>query len=432
MPLRAALRRDHAVVLDVVLYAVSGAFAVGTAFGSEFYGYRVWGNCASVGYLAAALLSAWLLLTGDRRRARVRWTAAAVGWGAATLLPLGLLVAVRDPGFRWGPWPWSFPSQPEVWVIERAARALLADGTPYLPLAALGPTPNPDDYTPYGPAMTLFGMPRALFGDHAVTDARIAFLVVFLGALALSWHLLGRPPVPVRAAQLLVVGPLTALTLAVAGDDVAVLGLVVLAAVVAHRPGVRSAPLWAGLLCAVLITMKLTAVPAAVVLAVGLAAERGRRGAAVFLGALAAGTTALVVPVLLVDPGAFVEHVLKFPVGLGRSGSPASSPFPGHLLAGTGPAGHALAMVLLLAAAAAIAAWLVVRPPRTAADAVGRTATGLGAAILLAPATRWGYLVYPVALIGAALLLRARSATAGSAEPDRTGAPVDPPPVPLG
>ncbi|EWC61025.1 hypothetical protein UO65_3670 [Actinokineospora spheciospongiae] len=423
MPLSRALRPDLA------FYGVSAAFALATAFASEFYGYRVWGNSASVGYLAALALTLWIALTGGAGRGlRSRWAPAVVAWVPATLVPIGVLVVKRSPAFVWGQWPWAFPAQPEVWVIERSARALFADGTPYLDLDTLNRAPHPDDYTPYGPSMTVFGMPRALFGDHPLTDARIAFLVVTLAAFALAWRVLGRPGVPVGAAQLLLVSPLTALTLAVAGDDVAVVALIVLGGALAYR----AHPGWAGLLCAVLITMKLTALPAAAVLAVGVAAHRGGRGLAAFLGWLAGGAAAIVLPVLLVDPTSFVEHVVKFPVGLGRAGSPASSPLPGHLIAATGPVGHVLALVLLVAAAVAVTAWLLLRPPRTAADAMLRTAAGLGAAILLAPATRWGYLVYPVVLLGAVVAFAAAGdpedrARPGSAEPDSAPtAPIPP------
>ncbi|WP_424186048.1 glycosyltransferase family 87 protein [Actinokineospora sp. G85] len=411
------LRRIPPVRRDLACYAVFAAFALGTALGSEFYGYRVWGNAATAGYAAAALAALAIAVTGRGSR----WVPVALACAPSVLVPIGVLAVVRAPDFTWGPWPWSFPAQPEVWVIERSARALLAEGTPYLDLDTLGRAPHPDDYTPYGPSMTLFGFPRAVFGDHPLTDSRVAFLVVSVAALALAWRVLGKPRVPVGAAVLVAASPLTTLTLSVAGDDVAVLALVVLAAALAYRV----APAWAGLLCAVLVTMKLTAIPAAVVLAVGVAARLGKRGLTAFLGSLVLGACAISVPVLLVDPRSFVEHVINFPIGLGHAGSPASSPLPGHLIASLGPIGHTAALVVLLTAAGAVTAWLLVRPPRTAADALVRAATGLGAAILLAPATRWGYLVYPVVLLGAALAFAA-------AEP-RTGLPEDaerPNPVP--
>ncbi|GAA2982583.1 glycosyltransferase 87 family protein [Actinokineospora diospyrosa] len=386
--------------LDLAVYGGFLAFALVSAFGSEFYGYRVWGNFATAGYLAALLLTTRIALTGRGSRWLPVWVVTVV----ATVAPLLYLAWRRSPTFTWGPWPWSFPAQPEVWVIERSARALVTHGTPYLDLSTLGRAPHPDDYTPYGPSMTVFGFPRALLGEHPLTDSRVAFLVVTAVALLLAWRALGRPDVPVRAAHLVLACPLTALTLAVAGDDVAVIALVVLATALAYRAG-PATPLWAGALGAVVVTMKLTALPAVAVLAVGIAATRGWRALGAFTAALAAVGSALVLPVLLADPTSFVEHVIKFPVGLGQASSPASSPLPGHLVAGLGPAGHAAALVLLGLAAAATTTWVLVRPPRTARDALTRTAVGLGLAILLAPATRWGYLVYPVVLAGAAIAL---------------------------
>jgi hypothetical protein len=118
----------------------------------------------------------------------------------------------------------------------------------------------------------------------------------------------------------------------------------------------------------------------------------------------------VVVPVLLMDPNAFVEQVIKFPAGLGQAGSPAASPLPGHLIAELGPVGHIVAIGLLVLAACGIATWLVLRPPRSAADAMSRIAIGLGAAIMLAPATRWGYLIYPIAFLGAMIGFSAATA----------------------
>ena len=46
----------------------------------------------------------------------------------------------------------------------------------------------------------------------------------------------------------------------------------------------------------------------------------------------------------------------------------------------------------------AFAVWLVRRPPRDARTAALLCAAGLLAATLLLPATRFGYLLYPIAL----------------------------------
>jgi hypothetical protein len=210
---------------------------------------------------------------------------------------------------------------------------------------------------------------------------------------------MGWPRVPILAAQLAVVSPLTLLTIVVAGDDIPVIALVVLAAALAFR----ASPAWAGVVIAVVITMKLTALPALAVVAVAIVATRGRRAMLIFFGTVLSTTAALVIPVLSVDPPSFVEHVVLYPAGLGEAGSPAASPLPGHLIAQLGSVGHTLSLVLLALAAGTIAAWLLFRPPRDPADVMLRIAVGLGTAIILAPATRWGYLVYPLAMLGAML-----------------------------
>jgi hypothetical protein len=273
----------------------------------------------------------------------------------------------------------------------------------------------PDDYTPYGPAMTVFGLPRALFGDGPFTDARIWFAVGAVLIVLLALRVMGWPKAPVSAAQLAVVSPLTLLTIVVAGDDIPVIALIVLAGALAFRAN----PAWAGLAIAVVINMKLTALPALAVLALALLATRGPRALLIFFGTVIITSAVLVLPVLSVDPAAFVEHVIFYPAGLGEAASPAASPLPGHLIAQLGPIGHAASLALLALAACAITVWLVVRPPRDLADVMLRTAAGLGTAIILAPATRWGYVVYPLAMVGAML---AFSAAARKEEGTRTAA----------
>jgi hypothetical protein len=392
--------RRRALRLDLLFYGVSLLFATGNAMFSEFYGYRVWGNFASAGYLLALTISVVQFATRARSTwLWSRWTPVAVAGLLAGVVPLLVLVFRRDPAFVWGNWPWSFPSQPEVWVVERSASLLLENGTPYPDLGLLGRPPHPDDYTPYGPAMSVFGLPRALFGDGAFTDARIAFAVVTVLAIVLALKVMGWPRVPVLAAQLAAVSPLTLLTIVVAGDDIPVIALIVLGAALAFR----ASPVWAGVVLAVVINMKLTALPALAVVAVAIFAALGRRALLIFFGTVITTSAVLVIPVLSVDPQSFVEHVVLYPAGLGEASSPAASPLPGHLIAQLGPVGHAASLALLGLAACAIAAWLLIRPPRDPADVMLRTAVGLGTAIILAPATRWGYLVYPLAMLGAML-----------------------------
>jgi hypothetical protein len=107
----------------------------------------------------------------------------------------------------------------------------------------------------------------------------------------------------------------------------------------------------------------------------------------------------VLIPPFLADADAFVENVLRFPLGHGLVTSPAQSPFPGYLIAQHLPGGRFVAAALLVAVAGVIAVRLFRRPPRTASAAGLICGWGLLAAILLMPTTRFGYLLYPIALL---------------------------------
>jgi Glycosyltransferase family 87 len=199
----------------------------------------------------------------------------------------------------------------------------------------------------------------------------------------------------VRPVQFVALTTFTTLSAAVAGNDMPVVALLILAAVLA----VRSKPEWAGLVLALASSMKLTALPAAAVVAVAIGLPALWR----FLGAFIGGTVVLTGLSAAVNWHAFVDNVIRFPANMAEVRSPAGSPLPGHLLEETGPVGHTLVLVLLGLAAVGMLCWLLARPPRTAAEILLRTGVGLGVAMLLMPATRWGYLIYPIALLGAAL-----------------------------
>jgi hypothetical protein len=400
--------RHRTLALDAGLYLVFAVFAAASALWSEFSDYRLWGALAVFAYLFGLVQTIVLAVFHRQVRGpaspagmlgrllRSRRTPIALVVVVGMVIPLTVLLFRRVSGALWS-------EQPEVWVIERSATLLLRHGTPYTSFAHLGRTPVVDDYTPYGPAMTVFGLPRALFGAAPPTDARVMFALFSVAVVGLALHLLDWPRVPIRAAQLAIACPLTALTVSVAGDDLPIVALIVLALALLHR----REPAWCGAVLAVAVSMKLIASPALIVLAIAVFAAAGRRGLIRFAGA-AVGTGALLtVPVFLVDPTSFVEQVIRFPIGLGAAHSPAASPLPGELIANLGPAGHAVALAMMAGAGLAMAVWLIRRPPRLASDAAWRVAVGLGGAIMLAPATRYGYLVYPLVLLGAAITLRA-------------------------
>ena len=117
---------------------------------------------------------------------------------------------------------------------------------------------------------------------------------------------------------------------------------------------------------------------------------------------------------------------MLFPLGLTQHHTPADSPLPGHLLASIGPAGHLAAIGLLAAAAVGVAVWLVVRPPADVPAAARRLAIALALMFLLAPATRFGYFAYPLALLGWSAMTRSDRAAAGPAGPAGPAPAADP------
>ncbi|WP_078916194.1 glycosyltransferase 87 family protein [Streptomyces viridochromogenes] len=374
-PSRPALRALGAR-LDVLFWLGCAVFALSLALVTTLTPHRIWGVCAAVGYAVAAELS---------RRSPRPWSGrgAVAALLGSVVVPLALVIAVGA-------------AQSEVHVVEHSGGLLLDSGSPYVPHPA-----DLDDYNPYLPGMALFGIPHALFGGAPIADARVWFSAVFLVSMLVAARRAGcnSPGAEgkscARAALLLAAFPAVALPLVVGGVDLPVIGLMCLGLALAGRGGSGTA---AGLAMGAAAALKWTAWPLLPVGLVLLAVTAGRR-AALRAGAVAVLVAALaVVPVALADPHAFVEHVVLFPLGEGDVRSPAASPLPGYLLATYVPGGSVLAMAALAAAAVGVAVSLAVRPPRTVVAAADRLAIGLGLAMCLIPATRFGYLVYPLVL----------------------------------
>ncbi|CAM5547595.1 hypothetical protein STAFG_2326 [Streptomyces afghaniensis 772] len=393
---------------ETLCWAACAVFALLLCLRTTIAPHQVWGACAAAGYGVAALVA--------RLSARP-WgpASAAVAAVGSVLVPLVFLVA---DGAR----------QLEVTVVERSGGLLLDTGTPYVPDPA-----ELRDYNPYLPGMALFGLPRAVLGDVPLADARLWFALVSLGAMGLAAVVCrgagpsprgtGPDRSPARALLWLAATPAVALPLAVGGVDLPVIALMCLALALAGRGG----PVAAGLALGAAASLKWTAWP---VLPVGLAllAVTAGRRAAVRAGVTAVTLAVLaVLPVALADPRAFAEHVLLFPLGEGGTGSPATSPLPGYLLATYVPGGFALAVAALVLGAVAVAGSLVRRPPRTTVAAADRLALGLGIAMCLIPATRFGYVVYPLVLLGWFRLVPAgrRAPRPGGAMPTRVASSQD-------
>jgi phosphatidylinositol alpha-1,6-mannosyltransferase len=356
---------------------IAAGWAAAFPLVSNLANQRLWGQVAAPAYLLAGLT----VITLPRPYAgRVAASIALLG---AVLLPLGVLAAQGR-------------HQSEVMVVERSARLLLHTGTPYLPHPA-----KVTDFNPYLPSMTIFGLPRAVLGDgnpvaQVLGDARIWFALTFLGCLTVSWRLLrpSRELSPLLPLGILTGSPLIALTLAVGGVDLPLIGVCCLAMALAARDRTVAA----GLVLAFACTLKWTAWPALPVAVLLLWRVYGRRPAArTALTALLVGG-AVILPYALTRPGDLKEQVVRFPLGLAAVRTPAGSPLPGKVLADLGPVGHTVSLVLLVLGGLAVAGWLLLRPPATAVAGADLLAAGLTVAFMLAPAGRFGYLALPAVL----------------------------------
>jgi hypothetical protein len=187
-------------------------------------------------------------------------------------------------------------------------------------------------------------------------------------------------------------------------------------ALIARPSGLFRAAVTLGVACA----MKATAWPAVPVFAAAMAVRHGVQAIWRFIGVVivvAGLLAAALAPTALLDPYAFLQNTVLFPLGLTTHKTPAASPLPGHLLATTGMAGHWAAVALLIAAGLGFAVSLILRPPADGRAAAWRLALGLAVMFTLAPATRWGYFVYPIGLVGWMVLTRPPTALSQDAAP---------------
>jgi hypothetical protein len=367
---------------------------------------RVWGIWAAGGYALAALACVlW--------RSRGREAALAAALTGALAGPLAWQVTFGATMSRVG--------EGSLSVVARSAVLLLRHGTPYLPADQIA---RFFDYNPYEPAMAIFGLPAAAGLHGAAGNPRLWMGVVTAAVLAAGFRL-ATPGSTLRRTAFALGSPVLALPLTTGLTDPPVLALLSLAfACVAagpRRPRVQMAAAIAlGAACA----MKATAWPALPIIAAVLAARDGGRAATRFVVTAGITTSALfaaMAPASATAPAAFFENTVLFPLGLTRHQTPADSPLPGHILAASGPAGRWAALGLLGAAALAMGASLVVRPPAGTRAAASRLALGLAVLFTLAPASRWGYFVYPVALLGFVHVIRSERGPWATAERVQAG-----------
>jgi len=376
---------------------------------------RTWGTAAACGYALAALVAL------AARRGAIP-LAAGISLGGAVIAPLAWMASAGT-------------GQPEVSVVIRSAVLFLHHGTPYQSAAAIAAARgNPSVYDPYLPALAVFGVPRALLGGGLLTDPRVWFGLVFMAVFGLALSVTGVPR-PWACMAAITASPVIAYPLATGGDDLPVLALICLglallwparpdparraapssAQLSASPPARSSAPrtagptitvVAAGVALGLAAAMKATAWPALAVALALVAARGGKRAAAGLLPAMLSVPLIVDGPVLLAQPGSAVSNTILFPLGLTKTRSPAASLLPGHLMAATWGWGHWVAIGLVLLAGLVVAVSLITRPPRDAQAAGWRLIIGLTLMFVLAPASRFGYIVYPLGLACWLLLAR--------------------------
>jgi len=435
-----------------VLYSASALFAIGTAQFASIGLYQQWGRLAVGPYAFGAVASA-LLARRSRRRTRATVTAGAgavltdggatpSGWHwttpraviflivllGATLVPLSLEVLWRtDQGG-------TAHVQPEVAVVEQAGKRFVHGQDPYTQINPKSPPKAPpgqpayDVYNPYLPLMSLFGGARSTHALPRLTDARVGFSIFTILVVVVAMALCRGPTGPrVLALQSMTVLPMAALPLATGGDDLPVAALLLLGLVLLQR----RRPLWAGVVLGVAASMKITAWPLvalAFLVARDREGRRGRRPAWMVVAGIVGVMIPAVLPTAAENLPAFIENVVRFPLGLAGVQSPAASPLIGHVVVSLFPGIHRLFTATVAGVGLLVLGYVLARHRPTRAAALSRLVGWIMAvAILLAPATRVGYLLYPIDFFVWAWLLRSEDSVESSRalEPGVDAAPSD-------
>ena len=323
---------------DAVLYAGSALFAISTAEISSIALYQQWGKLAVGPYATGAVLSALgARRARQRANAEVPAVAGAVSpkspgafhWNGsrtaifllvlvgATLLPLSLEVLWRSDSGGIG------HVQPETQVVEQSGVRVAHGQDPYQVIGSHGTQVK----APPGSARLRRLQPvpavdvglRAAAEHRRITTAyrrpsRSPFItvIVVIAALGLCRGATGPR---VLALQAMTVLPTAALPLATGGDDLPVAAFMLLGLVLMQR----RRPFGSGIALGIAASMKITAWPFAG-LAFLVARDRegktGKRPAMWILGGMGAVMLPAILPTISANPSAFVENVVRFPLGL--------------------------------------------------------------------------------------------------------------------
>ncbi len=383
---------------DAILYALAAVFALGLGFTSGEAAQWHWGYLACGPYALVAL-AAFVLRKRMHRVDILRIGLLLVVLLGAVAMPLALEARWRQLGNGQG------FAQPEVSVIERAGGELAQGQSPYRTYDSHGHLinvipgiPRYESFFPYFPLMSLFGLPSAETSHRSkgLTDPRIVMSIVTLLASALALKLLKASRAhKLRVAQVLLALPTGALFLATGGDDMPILALMLLGLVGLQRRSNYVTGVSLGLAAA----MKLTAWPMALGALVVSRTKRGDRSwrtVGLLIGLIVIATIA---PFAIHSPWAFLSNVFAFPMGLTSVHSPAASPLPGHIAAVLWtPLGHILPPTAFVVGGYFAMKYARSRWPLSLAQLLLLLSTSMFVMICVAPATRNGYLIYPLNL----------------------------------
>ncbi|MHB1987089.1 MAG: glycosyltransferase 87 family protein [Acidimicrobiales bacterium] len=418
---------------DALLYAMAGIFAAGETVLAVTADYREWGQIAVGPYLAAGIICE---VTYRRRRRSELPAADSTGTTSklrraltlsvlalAVLLPLALQVTWRANARTATTNPHGAQAQPEVAVIERAGDRFAHFQDPYLAHPrTVGVSPsndhkavNANSYFPYLPGMVLFGLANAAKVPLELNDARVALAGFTLLVVALAlWLAPASSRRRWRAFQFFLVLPTGALPIVTGGDDLPVLGLLLLGLVMVSR----RRPVTAGLIMGIAGTLKWTAWPLVLLAVLCVRDEDDHPAVLRYLVSVLLVAVPVIGAGIALGPHAFVENVIMFPLGLTKVHSPAASPLPGQVLVQLLPAyKKMLTMALIGIGAVTVGVALLRHPPRTADAAARFSGWALAFATFIAPATRFGYLIYPANMLVWAYLLRSPPACQQGGEP---------------
>jgi hypothetical protein len=393
---------------DALLYLSSAIFAIGQLFISTQADYVQWAEFALIPYAFVGLVA--FAISRHARARSSRYTRVSLVLSLLVLclvLPLSVSIAQRVnnvPGVH---------AQDEVAVIERCGDRVVHNQNCYLntPHSVgtgaqnFSTATDSKAFVPYLPGMIIFGIPNGLTIPKPLRDARVSLtlftLVVTLVALGLSRL---SADDRVRLFQFVIILPTGALPLVTGGDDLPIVALLLLTLVLSYR----KQPFIAGLAGGVAAVIKLTAWPLAFGLALVQPHQPDRRSRLRYGVGLISVLAPVIVIAGLIDPKAFFINEILFPLGLTKIKSPAESPLLGQKLVGLfGSQLHLYVVAALVIIGAELALLLYRRiRPATLSVMTGYVALVLFIAILLAPATRFGYLLYPANMAVWAIILR--------------------------